>query len=82
MREGSFLGVPAVNIGTRQAGRERGRNVIDVDCDRFAIVDAVRYHLKNGRPPCDMIYGDGEAGRRIAQLLAECELRIEKRLAY
>jgi hypothetical protein len=30
IRECSYLGVPAVNIGTRQLGRERGRNVIDV----------------------------------------------------
>jgi UDP-N-acetylglucosamine 2-epimerase len=82
IREASFLGVPAVNIGTRQAGRERGRNVIDVGYDRHEIVEAVRCHLRRGRPPSDAIYGDGRAGERIACLLAECELRTEKRLAY
>ena len=39
IREGAFLGVPAVNIGTRQAGRDRGPNVVDVGYDRHAIVD-------------------------------------------
>ena len=42
IRECSYLGVPSVNIGTRQQGRERGRNVIDVGHDRAAIVDAHR----------------------------------------
>ena len=44
IRECSYLGVPAVNIGTRQQGRERGRNVIDVDHDRAAIAGAIREH--------------------------------------
>ena len=82
IREGSFLGVPAVNIGTRQAGRERGRNVIDVDYERGAIIEAVHRHLENGRSASDTIYGDGSAGERIAQLLAQVELRVEKRLVY
>jgi len=82
IRECSFLGVPAVNIGTRQAGRERGRNVIDVDYDRGRIGDAVRHHLANGRPSPDCLYGDGNAGQRITDLLASVPLRVEKRLAY
>jgi UDP-hydrolysing UDP-N-acetyl-D-glucosamine 2-epimerase len=82
IRECSFLGVPAVNIGTRQQGRERGANVIDVDHNRSAIVDAVRRHLTGSRPPADTIYGDGEAGERIAGCLAEHALTIEKRLTY
>jgi UDP-N-acetylglucosamine 2-epimerase len=82
IRECSYLGVPAVNIGTRQQGRERGGNVIDVDHDRAAIVDAVARHLSGPRPAPDTIYGDGRAGERIAACLAERELSIEKRLTY
>jgi UDP-hydrolysing UDP-N-acetyl-D-glucosamine 2-epimerase len=82
IREGAFLGVPAVNIGSRQAGRERGRNVIDVSYDREQIVEAIQTHLGNGRYPSDPLYGDGDAGRRIAALLAEAEYTIEKRLTY
>ena len=82
IRECSYLGVPVVNIGSRQAGRERGKNVIDAGYDRAAIREAVTKHLGNGRYPTDPLYGDGKAGERIAQLLAEQPLKIEKRLAY
>ena len=82
IRECSFLGVPVVNIGSRQAGRERGRNVLDVDCDRFEITAAIRHHRRNGRYPNDRLYGDGHAGKRIAQLLSGEPLKIEKRLSY
>lgn len=82
IRECSFLGVPAVNIGSRQAGRERGHNVIDVGYERGQIFEAVRYHLNNGHVAPDPIYGDGRAGERIADLLATQPLSIEKMLTY
>ena len=82
IRECSFLGIPAVNIGSRQAGRERGRNVLDVDYNRREIAAAIRYHLSNGHVPSEPIYGDGRAGQRIAHLLATQPLSIEKRLTY
>lgn len=82
IRECSYLGVPAVNIGSRQQGRERGANVIDVDHGRGAIADAIGQHIKRGRPASDRLYGDGQAGDRIADCLATAELTIEKRLTY
>jgi UDP-N-acetylglucosamine 2-epimerase len=82
IRESAFLGVPVVNIGNRQAGRERGPNVMDVGYDREAIIDATRKHLANGCYPSSTIYGDGCAGERIANLLAEVPLTIEKRITY
>ena len=82
IRECSFLGVPAVNIGSRQQGRERGRNVIDVPHDRAAIAGAIAEHLKRGRSPADHLYGDGHAGARIASCLATAALTVEKRLTY
>ena len=82
IRETSFLGVPTVNIGTREAGRERGRNVLDVDYDRVQIQEAVQKQLSNGRYPSDPLYGKGDAGQRIAKILAEVSPRSEKRLSY
>lgn len=82
IRECAYLGVPTVNIGTRQSGRDRGQNVIDVGYDREEIVAAIRKHLDNGRCKSDPIYGHGRAGERIADLLAEQPLGIEKRLTY
>jgi UDP-hydrolysing UDP-N-acetyl-D-glucosamine 2-epimerase len=82
IRECSYLGVPVVNIGDRQAGRERGNNVIDVAPKAAEIRDAIGKHLQNGRYKSESIYGDGKAGERIADLLANQELRIAKQIAY
>lgn len=82
IRESSFLGVPVVNIGSRQDGRERGSNVKDVDYNRRAIRQAILEHLGNGAPSRSQLYGDGHAGEKIAQLIAEVTLSIDKRLAY
>ena len=82
IRECSYLGVPVVNIGSRQRGRERGRNVIDVPYDRIEIRRAIQQHLGGARPARDHIYGDGKAGQRIADLLATISLPIDKTIAY
>lgn len=82
VRECGFLGVPVVNIGTRQAGRDRGPNVIDVAYERDAIGAAIEQHLANGLYASDPLYGDGKAGERIADVLATAPLAIEKRLTY
>ena len=82
IREGAFLGVPAVNIGTRQGGRDRGPNVIDAGYDRTEIAAAVRRQLVHGRYPSDHLYGDGGAGPRIADVLARAPLNVQKRLTF
>ena len=82
IREASFLGVPAVNIGNRQAGRDRGPNVIDTGYGAEAILTAIRTHLSNGHYPSSTLYGDGRAGARIADLLAGVALTVDKRLTY
>ncbi len=82
IRECSFLGVPVVNVGGRQAGRDRGQNVVDVDYERGAILDAIRKQIAHGRYSSDSLYGDGAAGPRIADAIARLEPRIHKRLNY
>ncbi|MDR4305203.1 UDP-N-acetylglucosamine 2-epimerase (hydrolyzing) [Chelatococcus sambhunathii] len=82
LRECAYLGVPAVNIGSRQRGRDRGRNVRDVDYGRDAIAAAIRDVWSATERPVDMIYGDGHAGKRIADVLATCPLTIDKMLTY
>ncbi|HEY8184918.1 MAG TPA: UDP-N-acetylglucosamine 2-epimerase [Pyrinomonadaceae bacterium] len=82
IRECSFLGVPVVNIGSRQAGRDRANNVLDVGYCKCEIAKAIQHHQRNGHIRQNHLYGDGKAGERIARLLAESSLRIEKRLTY
>lgn len=75
IRECSFMGVPCVNIGTRQKGRDRGRNVIDVGYDKDEIKKAIRKQIDIGRYPSDHIYGDGKAGERIAKILSNLDYK-------
>jgi UDP-hydrolysing UDP-N-acetyl-D-glucosamine 2-epimerase len=82
LREGAFLGVPAVNIGTRQSGREHGPNVVHVGYDRDEIEAAVRSQIAHGRYERSTLFGDGQAGQRIAELLGARDIRVQKRLCY
>lgn len=82
LREGAFIGVPTVNIGTRQQGRDRADNVMDAGCNRREIVAAVQRQLAHGRYPSSQLYGDGGAGARIAKILTDAPLRVQKRLSY
>ncbi len=82
IRDGAFIGTPSVNIGTRQNMRERGQNVIDVDNDQHAIHAAIQKQVENGAYPSEAIYGDGNAGQRIADVLATCQWEIQKTITY
>jgi UDP-hydrolysing UDP-N-acetyl-D-glucosamine 2-epimerase len=82
LREGAFLGVPAVNVGTRQQGRERGPNVMDAGYDAGAIEAALRAQIAHGRYGASTLFGDGHSGQRVANILADAEISVQKRLAY
>lgn len=77
IRECTYLGTPAVNIGTRQVGRERGPNVIDVGYDRDEIAAALARQLEHGRYASSPLYGDGHAGVRIAETIAGLDLALK-----
>lgn len=82
IREGAFIGTPAVNLGSRQAMRQRGANVLDATHDADAIVAAVRKQLAHGKYTRDTLYGDGSAGRQIADILATAEVTLQKTITY
>lgn len=82
IREGAFIGTPAVNIGTRQQGRQRGKNVVDCGYNREEIATAIKKQLNNGHYKQEPIYGDGKAGERIADILAKKEVKIQKKMMY
>ena len=63
LREGVFLGTPAVSIGSRQQNRECGENVAFVGHEADEIADAVRDQIAHGRYERDELFGDGTAGR-------------------
>lgn len=79
--EAASFGLPVVNVGMRQRGRERGRNVLDAEptvesiLDRVAVArsEAFRQSLKG----MENMYGDGEAAGRIVTVLASTPLGEE-----
>lgn len=82
LREGAFLGTPVVNIGTRQRNREHGPNVVHAAYDRVEIEAKARAQIAHGTYHCSPLFGDGSAGRRIAGILANAEISVQKRLTY
>lgn len=78
IRECSFLGQPAVNIGARENLRERAANVIDVPLDPARIRKAIQEQFKIKQYERSNLYGDGYAGKRIAKILADLNFDIKK----
>lgn len=76
--EAGFLGVPAVNVGSRQLGREQTRNVINVTPEKNAIVQAIHTQIAHGRFEPDYLFGSGTAGKRIAEVLATIDVSHRK----
>lgn len=72
--EAATFGTPVVNVGDRQAMRERNRNVIDVGYEADAIAGAIDRALQEGRFEPSNIYGDGQSDVRIAELLRSISL--------
>ena len=81
--ECAYLGVPVVNIGSRQAGRQRGPNVTDVSYDTDAILRAMQGQWAHGRVPGHRgLRGRRDAGAKIANELARMPLTFSKKITY
>lgn len=83
VKETAVFGCPTVNIGSRQAGRLRGSNVLSVDYDSHEIEQTIEKCLNDDdfRKTCaetDNPYYIGAAGKKIAQVLAD--LSLDKKL--
>lgn len=79
IRESAFLGVPSVNIGTRQKDRECSKNVLHAGYDRKEILQLIKKQIRHGQYRSSHIYGDGKAGRKIADILSRIDLNANKR---
>ncbi len=82
IRECAYLGVPVVNIGSRQNKRDRGFNVKDVDYNKEEIKQAILKQIENARPQSSDVYGGGDAGEKIADLLSTVPLKFHKTITY
>lgn len=82
IRECAYLGVPVVNIGSRQNKRDRGMNVVDVDYDETKIEEAIKACIKTQNRTKSNVYGGGTAGKKIADLLSILPLQFHKTINY
>lgn len=79
IHETPTLKIPSINIGTRQKGRERAGNVIDVPYDKIKILEAInkalfdtnfRNYVSNIKNP----YGEGYSAEQIVKILKDVSL--------
>lgn len=82
VREGTIIGTPVVNIGSRQHNRLSGNNVINTGYNTIEILQAIKKQLKNGKYPADPLYGSGDAGIKIAEILANINPPVQKTITY
>lgn len=88
--EAPSLGIPVVNIGTRQRGRERADNVIDVDYNKEDIKVAIEKCLfdddfKEMKKEIDNPYGDGKTAERVTEILSKINIDkdlLQKKLRF
>lgn len=79
IKEASYLGTPVVNIGTRQANRLRGPNVMDIGYDTEAIKKAIQKQLVHGQYPRSNIYYKPGTSKKIVEILSEAKLVSQKK---
>lgn len=90
MIESSSFNIPVVNVGSRQAGRERCRNIIDVGYNVTEIEEAIRkslYDTKYLKRIKTMLnpWGDGRTGKRVARVLEKLDINsrlLNKQIIY
>lgn len=90
IKETPAFGCPAVNIGSRQKGRLRANNVLDVGYNELEILDAIRHSVEDEKfryqcQTCKNPYGAGNAGPKIAEVLATIPIDshlLQKKMTY
>ena len=79
--EAASFALPVVNIGFRQKGRERARNVLDAEPETKAILtkisQAMSLELRESLAGMTNPYGDGHASEKIVQVLTTAPLAEE-----
>lgn len=72
--EAASFETPVINVGERQANRERNKNVFDLDVDTEQVRQTIEYLLSSNLDFPSNIYGDGKAGDAICKLLTEIQI--------
>tara|TARA_B100001750_G_scaffold248303_1_gene278173 strand:- start:1101 stop:2243 length:1143 start_codon:yes stop_codon:yes gene_type:complete len=78
IREGSFLGKPAVIVGDRQYDREHGDNIRFSNYDKDNILQNLKKQMHNKKISKSKIFGLGNAGELISKELSNLELQVKR----
>lgn len=82
IRESAFLGIPVVNIGSRQNRRQKASSVVECDYKKTSIINAINTQIEHPYYESEFIYGDGLSGQKIADTLAKIDLLSHKTITY
>jgi UDP-hydrolysing UDP-N-acetyl-D-glucosamine 2-epimerase len=82
VRDTTFMGTPVVLVGNRQEGRETGKNLLQVPCERDAILEGIHTQTSKKCFSPDGLYGDGNASGKIVEKLLEIPFYRQKRIHY
>ncbi len=87
VKDTPVFGTPAVLIGNRQDGRMRSRNVLRVTEEKHSIIEAVERalfdsHFRHAAMTAPNPYGDGNAAKRISEILNELKFPLETRKKF
>jgi len=81
IREASFIGLPVVNLGTRQSGRQRASNVVEIQEPNTKELELKVQEQTQARFLSSSIYGTGNAGKLSAMIISEWLPEIKSRKA-
>lgn len=85
IHETATFNIPTINIGTRQQGRLRSSNIIDVGYNKNEIIEAIIKSKSMLDMNFEKIYGEGDSALKIVKLLKNLDLGehiIQKQITY
>jgi len=85
IHETNTFNIPTINIGTRQNGRLRSQNIIDVPHNAEKILNAIKKSKKLKNKNYEKIYGTGNSSKKIIELLNTLNLNkpvLQKKISY
>ena len=82
LREGAYLGVPCVNIGSRQNNRERSENVLNAEHKRSDIYSKMMLQYEKKKYNRSLMFGEGNSGKKMVDILENIDISIKKELNY
>jgi len=79
IREASFIGLPVINLGTRQSGRQRASNVVEIQEPNTRELELKVQEQAEARYSSSSLYGTGNSGKISAKIISTWVPKIKSR---